>query len=238
MTKKQRVEACSLPRASSAVGRVWLLAMAVGCVAGGWGCAPTGGGLLPEGAPALEAARAEVAEQLRTNPGFEFEFDLVDVSDQPLRKADFRGRVLIVDIWGTWCPPCRQEIPTFVALHERYGAKGLAIVGLSQERGSAEAGAQTVRAFRKSQGIVYPCGLLTRPVLAQVPDFVGYPTTLFFDRMGNLRLRFDGYHDPAVLQGAVETLLAESPVGEAVKPASGSGRDAAPRGNGTQDRGD
>lgn len=180
-------------------------------LAGQAGCGPAGGQLLPEGAPALDSARASLAPELKSPPNFEFDFDLNDVSDQPLRKRDFLGKVLLVDIWGTWCPPCREEVPTFVALQHRYGPAGLAIVGLNQERGNADAGAQTVRAFRKSQGIPYPCALLSRPVLAQVPEFVGFPTTLLFDRQGRLRLRFDGYHEPVVLQAAVEALLAETP---------------------------
>ena len=238
MTKEQHARARWLLKRSSTACRIWLLGTVAGCLTSGWGCAPTGGPLLPEGASRLASVRGELAGQLRTSPGFEFEFDLEDVLGQPLRKRDFRGRVLLVDIWGTWCPPCRQEIPTFVALHERYGPQGLAIVGLNQERGTAEAGAQTVRAFRKSQGIPYPCGLLTRPMLAQVPDFVGFPTTLLFDRKGSLRLRFDGYHEPAVLQGAVEALLAESLKSTAMEPASTFTRDAAMPGGGIRKRDD
>ena len=238
MTKEQHARARWLLKRSSTACRIWLLGTVAGCLTSGWGCAPTGGPLLPEGASRLASVRGELAGQLRTSPGFEFEFDLEDVLGQPLRKRDFRGRVLLVDIWGTWCPPCRQEIPTFVALHERYGPQGLAIVGLNQERGTAEAGAQTVRAFRKSQGIPYPCGLLTRPMLAQVPDFAGFPTTLLFDRNGNLRLRFDGYHEAAVLQGAVEALLAESLEDTAVEPASASAPDAAMTGGSTKKRDD
>lgn len=238
MTKEQHAGARSLIKMRSAMCQIWLLGVVAGCLTGGWGCAPTGGPLLPEGASGLASARGELADQLRTRPGFEFQFDLEDVLGQPLRKRDFRGRVLLVDIWGTWCPPCRQEIPTFIALHERYGPQGLAIVGLNHERGNAEAGAQTVRAFRKSQGIPYPCGLLTRPMLAQVPDFVGFPTTLLFDRNGNLRLRFDGFHEPAVLQGAVEALLAESLESIAVEPATAPAQDATRPGGGTKRRDD
>lgn len=193
--------------------RAWgaWLAVCLATIFGGVGCSPSGEGLAAPGSDRLLSARAEVGQQLLHPPDFEFEFDLQDVLEQPLRKQDFRGRVLLVDIWGTWCPPCRQEIPTFIALEREYGPRGLSIVGLNQERGQPEAAAQTVRAFRKAQGIPYPCGLLTRPMLAQVPNFVGFPTTLLFDRTGQLRLRFDGYHEPVVLQAAVEALLAESP---------------------------
>src|SRR5262245_25058128 len=58
----------------------------------------------------------EVSRLLKENEPFEFDFDLKDVNGQRLSKADFAGKVLIVDIWGTWCPPCRMEVPLFQAL--------------------------------------------------------------------------------------------------------------------------
>src|SRR5262249_29822469 len=67
------------------------------------------------GAGSLSLAE-EVDRLLKENEPFEFDFDLKDVNGQKLSKADFAGKVLIVDIWGTWCPPCRMEIPHFLEL--------------------------------------------------------------------------------------------------------------------------
>src|SRR5437762_9755963 len=94
-----------------------------------WGCDDSS-------PPARRVARgltveAQVAQLLDENVPFEFDFDLEDVNGQRLSKADFAGKVLIVDIWGTWCPPCRMEIPHFLALHRQYGDQGLQVVGLN-----------------------------------------------------------------------------------------------------------
>ncbi len=147
---------------------------------------------------------------LDENAPFAFDFDVKDVSGTRISKVDLAGKVLIVDLWGTWCPPCRKEIPHFVALNKKYQDRGLAIVGLNNEQTSdmAEAAAQ-VRKFCKSAGVTYPCAVVSDDFLAQIPNFQGFPTTLFIDRTGQVRLRVTGYHDISFLQAAVEALLQE-----------------------------
>jgi thiol-disulfide isomerase/thioredoxin len=163
---------------------------------------------------------AYVAELLDKNVPFEFDFDLDDVNGGRLSKADFAGQVMIVDVWGTWCPPCREEIPHFIALQRQFGDQGLQIVGLNEEQMSnKEAAAQAVRAFRKSQGVDYPCALITQKVKRQIADFEGYPTTLFLDRTGNVRLKVVGAHDLSFLRAVVETLLKEKGAATADTPA-------------------
>jgi thiol-disulfide isomerase/thioredoxin len=157
----------------------------------------------------LSAAVAEIAPEFKATRSLPFDFELTDVAGEPIRKSDFAGKVLIVDIWGTWCPPCRAEIPHFIALHERYHSEGLEIVGLNSERGSPDAQAQIVQNYRRNAGIPYRCAIITDKVQDQVRDFDGYPTTLFFDRSGKLRLKLVGMHDLRVLQAAVETLIRE-----------------------------
>lgn len=157
----------------------------------------------------LKSARREVARDMAQTVPFEFDFALRDISGESVRKSEFQGKVLIVDIWGTWCPPCREEIPHFIALYKQYGSQGLEIVGLNKENGSVEAQAQKVREFRDKFGIPYRCAIITERIMAQIPDFDGFPTTLFFDKRGKLRLMYVGYHEARELQAAVENLLAE-----------------------------
>jgi thiol-disulfide isomerase/thioredoxin len=157
----------------------------------------------------LKSARREVGRDMANTVPFEFDFQLRDISGEWLRKSEFQGKVLIVDIWGTWCPPCREEIPHFIALHHHYRDAGLEIVGLNKENGSPEAQAQKVREFRDKFGIPYRCAIITERVISQIPDFDGFPTTLFFDKQGKLRLMYVGYHEARELQAAIENLLAE-----------------------------
>ncbi len=153
-----------------------------------------------------------VSQMLEDNEPFAFDFDLKDVDGNRVSKADFAGNVLIVDIWGTWCPPCRMEIPHFVALDRTYRERGLRIVGLNYEQDDdAAVAAKHVRQFRASEGVTYPCALVTEKLLRQVPEMEGFPTTLFLDHTGKVRLKLVGYNEMPFLQAAVEALLKELP---------------------------
>jgi thiol-disulfide isomerase/thioredoxin len=157
----------------------------------------------------------EVAHLLASNNPFPFDFDLEDVAGNKLSKADLAGKVLIVDLWGTWCPPCRKEIPHFVALSGKYKDQGLAVVGLNSERTpDKNKAAALVRDFCRAEGVDYPCAVVTQEVLDQVPEMRGFPTTLFIDRTGQVRLMVVGYHEISFLQAAVEALLEEKPAAQ------------------------
>jgi hypothetical protein len=86
----------------------------------------------------------------------------------------------------------------------------LRIVGLNDEKTQdSDAATQRVRAFREQHGINYPCALITDEVEDQVPQFEGFPTTLFFDRTGTVRLKLVGAEDYSTLRAVVEHLLNE-----------------------------
>lgn len=154
--------------------------------------------------------KKKAREQLAKGESFEFDFDLVDVNGKKISKADLNGRVAIVDIWGTWCPPCRQEIPAFVKLQDKYSQWGFQMVGLNQERGpSEEANIKTVQDFTANNSVNYPCAIITDEILAQLPEFQGYPTTLFIDHHGKVRMKSVGFHEYEFMAEAVETLLKE-----------------------------
>ena len=149
-------------------------------------------------------------EELAAGTGFPFDFDLSDVSGKPLSLAAMKGRVCIVDIWGTWCPPCREEIPAFVKLQDKYGEYGFQMIGLNQENGpSEEAKIKTVNDFMANNSMNYPCAMITEEVLDQVPDFNAFPTTLFIDHYGKVRLKSIGFHEYDYMSTIVETLLQE-----------------------------
>ncbi|HEV3344249.1 MAG TPA: redoxin domain-containing protein [Pirellulales bacterium] len=161
-----------------------------------------------------EEARARLVEDVEKlfaeNEPFDFDFELTDTDGQPIKLADFAGKVLIVDVWGTWCPPCRMEIPHFVALQKKLEEAGLVIVGLNSERApSQEQAAQMVQDFRKENGMNYRCALVDSETLSQIPDFRAYPTTMFIDRNGEVRGKVVGYQDYDKLEIIVGKLLDE-----------------------------
>ncbi len=153
----------------------------------------------------MEEAREEIAQQ----ESFEFDFELPDLDQKAVKLADFKGKLVIVDIWGTWCPPCRMEIPHFVKLQDAY-ANDLAIVGVNYENGEGEEMLQGIRDFMSEQGINYTCVIGDDATREQVPNFRGFPTTLFLDREGKVRLMVVGYHPYEKLQAYINVLLDET----------------------------
>jgi thiol-disulfide isomerase/thioredoxin len=154
-----------------------------------------------------EEARAEMDE----SESFEFSFELPDLAGETVSSSGFAGKVLIVDIWGTWCGPCQMEIPHFIKLHEKFG-DDLEIVGINYERCEEELVIPTIDAFVKQMGITYSCVVGDDAVRGQVPNFEGFPTTIFLDREGNVRLKVVGYHSYEKLEAIVQELVDEPKV--------------------------
>lgn len=161
-----------------------------------------------------EADHARLVEEVEgifaENVPFDFNFALRDIDGKPIALADFEGKVVIVDVWGTWCPPCRREIPHFVALQEKFKQAGLEIVGLNSERAAdQEQATELVRNFRQENGMNYRCALVNDDTLRQIPEFNAFPTTMFIDRNGHVRAKLLGYHDYEKLEIVVRKLLDE-----------------------------
>ena len=160
----------------------------------------------------LDRATAEgLRAAMATTKPFPIDFQLKDVDGKPVKLADFRGKVTILDIWGTWCPPCRQEIPHFVALVDKHKGKDFAIVGVNCEQGTPAENKAAIKDYVAEQKIPYPCVLNDDDdrIEDKVPGFQGYPTTLFLDRAGKVRLVLVGYTPMARLDAIVGALLAE-----------------------------
>lgn len=122
--------------------------------------------------------------------------------------ADYRGQVVVLDFYATYCPPCKEEIPHLIALQERFGSEGLNVIGLNV---GDEADRRKVSGFVKDLGIRYPLGN-PDPALVEVflSDNTAIPQTYVFDRAGRLVKRFIGYDAtmPAELESAIQTALA------------------------------
>lgn len=155
------------------------------------------------------AAKKAIAEELKNFESFEFAFELKDLEGKTVKLSDFKDKVVIVDIWGTWCPPCRMEIPHFVALDKKYREKGLQIVGINFERGEPDAVNKLIKEFAKEHGIEYKLVLGEESLLEKVPNFEGFPTTIFIDRTGKVRLKEVGYRPMQTLESVVTALLGE-----------------------------
>lgn len=164
---------------------------------------------------AFDDAKAALAK----DPLFKFDFEVKTIDGKTLKLSDLKGKVVIVDVWGTWCPPCRMEIPHFVKLYDQYKEKGLEIVGLACEQDQDEA-AKLVKEFAEKNGVKYALAPIDQDsdILKQIPDFKAFPTTLFIDKDGKVRVKEVGYRDYAPLEGTVKALLeggkADAPKGD------------------------
>lgn len=151
----------------------------------------------------------KVLRNTKHEPLFPFSFQVKDVEGKKVSTHEMLGKVLIVDVWGTWCPPCRKEIPHFVALHHKYNSQGLEIVGLNVERVEEREAIRLIKDTIKSSRIPYSCVLAPRDVTGQIPDLQVFPTTLILDRQGRVRLKLEGYHSYDELESVVTQLLTE-----------------------------
>ncbi len=157
-----------------------------------------------------EAFREEAKELLSGGEKFAFTMTGTSVDGEEIALEALKGKVVIVDFWGTWCPPCRAEIPAFIKLQETYGDDGFQMIGLNYERApSDEAKAKLVTDYASENGINYPCLLGDEALQDQVPEFRGYPTTLFIDRSGSVRHMAVGQHPYEYLEAIVSELLNE-----------------------------
>jgi peroxiredoxin len=121
--------------------------------------------------------------QSGTRTGFAApDFELPDLHGQPHRLSDLRGRVVFLNLWTTWCPPCREEMPAMEALHRRLRARGLVVLAVSQDTNGAEA----VAPFVAEMGLSFPVLLDPDGRLSTRYGVTGYPETFIIDRNGNV----------------------------------------------------
>lgn len=159
---------------------------------------------------AAEKIIAHAREELEHGETFPFTFASTDIEGSEQSLDALKGKVVIVDVWGTWCPPCRAEIPSFIKLQEKYGDDGFQMIGLNYERKSDdEANLKAVVDYVSENGINYPCIMGDDEMREQIPDFRGFPTTLFIDRSGKVRMKAVGLHEYSFLDAIVAELLAE-----------------------------
>ncbi len=130
---------------------------------------------------------------------------LADLQGQSQPLGQWRGKVLVVNFWATWCTPCREEIPAFVRLQEKYRAQGLQFVGIAIDQ------RDPVQAFAREFGMNYPVllgGIETVEMSRRAGNHVGaLPFTLIIDRSGKIVASKLGGVSEAKLQSMIESLL-------------------------------
>jgi thiol-disulfide isomerase/thioredoxin len=147
------------------------------------------------------------SQVVRMDTSAPFSFSFPDLDGVIVSSSDerFRGKVVIADIFGTWCPTCHDAAPLLVELHNRFAAQGLEIVGLAYEvTGDTAIDGELLRRYRDKFGIRFPLLLAgvndgespaaTQP---QLSGPIAFPTTIFIDRSGRVRRIHAGFYGPA-----------------------------------------
>ncbi|OHC04471.1 MAG: hypothetical protein A3H23_06660 [Planctomycetes bacterium RIFCSPLOWO2_12_FULL_40_19] len=113
-----------------------------------------------------------------------------------------KGKVVILDLWATWCPPCRKEIPGFINLYKKYKDKGLEIIGVAFD----ENGQEVVPPFMKAMGINYPV-YLDGGDIAMKYDLQAYPTTIVYGKDVKAASKHVGYVSEEEFENELRELL-------------------------------
>ena len=152
--------------------------------------------------------------------GDSLKFNLPDLDGQAISHQDqkFKNKVVLVDIWGTWCGPCRIQVPLLVKMQEKYKDKGLEIVGIAFELGPKnrhDKNVEKIKKFAEEFKINYTLlvGSKVKDDLPDVVEFVGYPTGILIGRDGKVKkidVGFGGDESADKLEKTIVELLGDS----------------------------
>lgn len=164
-----------------------------------------GSGREPLRPSATQQKDADVAAEGNTCEGTttaKLDFVLNDHNNVPVKMADYKGKVVILNFWATWCGPCKEEIPSFVELYDRYKDKGLVIVGVS-----IDDGVEQLRPFMKEWRMQYPVLQMNEAIETAYGPFYGVPMTFFIARDGTICRKHMGPATKEQFEREIKALL-------------------------------
>src|SRR3984957_12154997 len=146
---------------------------------------------------ALVSAAGEIGSRLP-------EFFVKDLQGRDISSVDLHGKVLLIDFWATWCQPCKKEMPGYQKLADRFGSRGLVVVGFKFD---------TMRdmedpiQFAKRIGVRYPLAVAAEDLKQKFGGIEGLPTTLLYDRQGILRQKVIGFEYTDTIESELKPLF-------------------------------
>jgi cytochrome c biogenesis protein CcmG/thiol:disulfide interchange protein DsbE len=130
------------------------------------------------------------------------DFSVKDLSGQTLQLSHYRGKVVLLNFWATWCSPCRSEIPRFVDLQNKYDKEGLQIVGIS-----LDADPKLVHAFYQQLRMNYPVAIGDAKLAEQYGGVLGLPVSFLIGRDGRIYAKHVGETDISQIEREIKSLL-------------------------------
>ena len=128
--------------------------------------------------PVIAAGQKDKAPQLK----------IKDLRGRTHRLSDYKGKVVLLNFWATWCPPCRAEMPDLIKMQREYQSKGLQVIGITYPPQEIE----EVRQFIRELGVNYPVALGTKEMRTLFDKTETLPLTVVIDRQGNIVERIEG----------------------------------------------
>ncbi len=132
------------------------------------------------------------------------DFTVTDIDGHKLALSDFKGKVVLLDFWATWCAPCRAEIPHFVEMQNKYGSQGFQVIGISMDDD-----AKPVREFYQQYKMNYPLAVGDDKLADRFGGVMGLPVNFLIDREGRIHSKHLGATDVSVFDEEVTALLKE-----------------------------
>jgi peroxiredoxin len=154
--------------------------------------------------PTAQAANGRGTPACKADTAANLDFTLKDMNGASVKLADFKGKVILVNFWATWCPPCKAEIPGFIELYDQYKDQGLVILGVSGDDDP-----ETLKAFASEWKINYPMivGRDEQALLDSYGPIYGYPISVLVGRDGAVCGRHVGPATKEEFEREIKALL-------------------------------
>ena len=159
---------------------------------------PPGGAVAPPAPAAADTTPAPLPDR----PAPDFTLPILDGTTVTL--SELKGQVALINVWATWCPPCRAEMPTIQAAYEQYRNQGFTVLAVNLQEDP-----RTVAAFMGEFSLTFPALLDTDGAVSQTYQAYALPSSFFVDRKGIIRAVYRGPMPRGVIAGTVEQLLQE-----------------------------
>jgi cytochrome c biogenesis protein CcmG/thiol:disulfide interchange protein DsbE len=158
--------------------------------------------------PSARAAKTNQENKPTASP----DFTLRDLEDHDVSLSQFKGKVVLVNFWATWCGPCKIEIPWLVELQDKYAARGFTVLGVAMDEEGKSAVAPFVRKERfnvggTSQSMNYPIVLGNDATADKFGGLIGFPTSVLISKDGRVVKRVDGLVSYDEIDKAIQSQL-------------------------------
>lgn len=128
-------------------------------------------------------------------------FELKDLSGKIVKSSDYKGKVILINFWATWCPPCKREIPDFIELYKKYQKEDFVILGIALDD------LKSVTDFKNSYKINYPVLIGDQDVVRKYGNIRGIPTSFLVGRDGKIKKRYDGFRTRDIFENDIKREL-------------------------------